>query len=211
MGRLDVSAAKLVLIRHGATNMTGTFCGHTDPPLNSVGQEQAQALARLSPKWNIGRIYSSDLKRAIETAHPIAAINGLPILVRTELREISFGDWEGRRWSDIRAEKPDITIPESLLDFCPPGGETFPSFRDRVIRILASIAGECDRQTAAVVTHLGVIYAALSEASSTGRDQAPKYRIEHGSVYPILISRNGNVQVSEAKASAFPPAVWEEM
>jgi broad specificity phosphatase PhoE len=211
VGSLNVSAAKLVLIRHGATNLTGTFCGHTDPPLNSVGREQAQALARLSLKWNIGRIYSSDLKRAIETAHPIAAVNGLPILVRTELREISFGDWEGRRWSDLRADKPDIAIPESLLDFCPPGGEAFPSFRDRVIRILTCLAGECDRQTAAVVTHLGVIYAALNEARSTHRDQVQQYRIEHGSVYPILISRNGNVEVSEAKAIAFPPAVWEEM
>src|ERR1700685_2736802 len=99
----------LLLIRHAITDMSGTFCGQSDPPLNLMGIAQARALALLAAGWNVRRLYTSDLRRAVQTAEPLADLWKIPIEPRSGFREISFGHWEGKRWAEIRDEEPDIT------------------------------------------------------------------------------------------------------
>ena len=62
----------IVLIRHGETGMAGRFCGHSDPDLNAVGQHEAIHVAEEVSRLSIARIYSSDLRRASQTAKAIA-------------------------------------------------------------------------------------------------------------------------------------------
>jgi broad specificity phosphatase PhoE len=179
---------ELLLIRHATTDMTGLLCGHSDPPLNAAGIEQARGLAQLLSSGDVHRLFASDLQRAVQTAQPLAELWGIPIVVRSALREISFGHWEGRRWSQIHAEEPGITRLESSPELCAPGGETFACFRERVLQALRDTAADCDGHLAAIVTHLGVIRVVLNELSSSAHCVwEPQQRIDHCSVYQIRL------------------------
>src|ERR1700729_1710871 len=94
---------ELLLIRHGATDMSGTLCGHIDPPLNAVGWRQSSNLACLLRHHDIRMLYASDLLRAVQTAEVLKETLQLGVVVRADLREISFGEWEGRSWSELKA------------------------------------------------------------------------------------------------------------
>ena len=179
---------ELLLIRHAITDMTGTLCGQSDPPLNATGREQATALASLLSGWNVRRLYASDLQRAVETAQPLAELWSIPIVTRSDLREISFGAWEGRRWSEIRNDRTDIRAMESLPELCAPGGETFSCFRDRIRQALKETIAGSGGETTAIVTHLGVMRVVLSDLSSANGIWSPQQRIEPCSIYQIRVS-----------------------
>jgi broad specificity phosphatase PhoE len=180
---------ELFLIRHAATDMNGTLCGQSDPPLNAMGRTQAGALAGLLGSWKVRRLYASDLQRAVQTARPLGELWRIPVEARSAFREISFGDWEGRSWSQIRAEEPDIANMDSSSEFCAPGGETFDCFRDRVLRAFKETLAECHGQTTAIVTHLGVMRVILKELSSVNSSWNPWQRIDLCSVYRIHLDR----------------------
>ncbi len=176
---------QLLVIRHARTDMSGTLCGQSDPPLNALGREEAKALAQVLRDWNVRRLYASDLQRAVQTAQPLAELWDVPIESRTAFREISFGDWEGRDWSEISAGVPDIRAMESSPAFCAPGGETFGSFRKRVLKALKETAKESSGQVTAIVTHLGVIRVTLEALSSAECAWNPRERIDPCSIYRI--------------------------
>ncbi len=180
---------ELLFIRHAATDMSGTFCGQSDPPLNAIGTAQASALASVLRGWNVHRLYASDLQRAIETAEPLAKLWNIPIATRRALREISFGQWEGKRWAEIRADEPDIRRMETSPELCAPGGESFTCFRHRVAQALHEVILECDGQLAAIVTHLGVMSVVLKELNSATCAWKPQQRIDHCSVYRIAVGK----------------------
>lgn len=178
---------ELILIRHATTDMTGTFCGQSDPSLNMIGIAEARKLAALLKDFKVRRLYASDLRRAVETAEPLAELWGLPIITRAALREISFGEWEGKRWSEICADQPDMRAMESSPNLCAPGGEMFGSFRHRVLRELSEIILECNGHLAAVVTHLGVLRVLLKELSTADCPWDSQQRIEPCSFYKVRL------------------------
>ena len=97
---------ELILIRHAQTawNTRRSFQGSSDTPLSEVGQEQARLLGERLKKKKIDRIISSPKQRAMETARAIAAHHGLMVEAEECLREIDFGDWEGKNFDDLEAE-----------------------------------------------------------------------------------------------------------
>lgn len=146
-------ADALILLRHPSVAAPpGTCYGRTDPPLAaSAAEEIAAALRALPP----GRaVVASPAGRCRQLAEAIAASWDVPLQIDPRLRELDFGDWEGRPWAEIdRAESdPWAADPEHRA---PPGGESFVRLRDRVEAALADLA-----PAAAVVTHAGPIRAA---------------------------------------------------
>ena len=116
------------LVRHGETewNRIGRAQGQADPPLNWEGREQAEAVAaRLAPV-TFEAAYSSDLRRAADTALPVMRGRDTPIVYRHDLREKSFGEWEGMTYEELQLRYPAML--EELFDerpaFAPPGGES---------------------------------------------------------------------------------------
>lgn len=195
---------KAILIRHASTDMSGILCGQLDPPLNALGREQASALAQLLREWDVRRLYASDLQRAVETARPLAEQWGVPIVARRELREISFGDWEGKRWSHVRTITPDIANLESSPELCAPGGETYAAFRHRILWILNDILADSGGRVTAIVTHLGVMRVVLNELSwPNQQSRAPRRAIDHCSVYAIR--EHGSVLEVEGELSGLRP------
>ena len=167
--------------------MGGTLCGQSDPPLNALGREQADSLAQSFRGSSVRRVYASNLQRAVQTAQPIAELLGLPLTLRTELGEIGFGEWEGKRWSQIRAENPEIAAIESSPERVAPGGESFGRFRERVTRVLNEILTESGGQPAAIITHLGVIRFLLSELVGAKELWEPERRIEYCAVFQLQL------------------------
>jgi broad specificity phosphatase PhoE len=167
------------LIRHGVTdwNAARRFQGHTDLPLSEPGRAQAGALADRLSTVAIDAVYSSDLRRAAETAQAVAAPHGLAVRLDARLREFAFGAWEGLTWEQIVAGRPDLaqtgwTDPRC---YAPEGGETFELVCERLRQFLDEVAVS-GAACVAAVTHAGVLHAAvelLAAPSGTGRIFAP--------------------------------------
>ncbi len=98
---------RVFIVRHGETdwNVEHKFQGEVDVPLNQNGLDQAQRIASRLRLEHFDVIYSSPLSRALETGKSIAKYHPrAPFLIEHELREVSFGSWEGKTWADIEQE-----------------------------------------------------------------------------------------------------------
>ena len=152
-------ANTIILWRHGQTdwNVANKFQGHTDIPLNSVGEYQVKHAARLVVDMKPTSIISSDLSRAHNTAKALADLNGLPIHVDARLRETNCGKWEGLTGEEIRAID-HANLKEWSLGGDNPAGGTGDRRSEVGARAKAAIedflAGK-DNQTLIVATHGG--------------------------------------------------------
>ncbi len=99
---------KLYLVRHGQSggNVSGTFGGHSPTPLSELGIEQAKITANALAKERIDIIYSSDLKRAVQTAEPLAEKLGLEINKTPAFRERHVGVLEGLTFNESKQQYP---------------------------------------------------------------------------------------------------------
>jgi broad specificity phosphatase PhoE len=166
---------RLLLIRHGETdwNVEGRWQGHADVPLNACGHAQAQEVAASLSGTRIDAIYASDLKRAAETAAPLAHSQGLKIRIDPRLREIDQGKWQGLLIEEIQTRYGEEfrRRRENPLEVAPPGGETALQVRERVLTAVKDIHAAHPDQTVAIVSHgfaLAVIRA-FFEAIPIGR------------------------------------------
>jgi probable phosphoglycerate mutase len=100
---------KIYLIRHGETdyNASRRMQGWLDIPLNEVGREQANLSASKLVGVSIDHIYSSDLRRAYETAQHISRVVKKDIITTTQLRERDMGIFSGWRWEHERDKLKD--------------------------------------------------------------------------------------------------------
>lgn len=154
----------LLLIRHGQTewNNQGRYTGQSDIPLNDIGREQAQRLAQRLRADPPDVVISSDLKRALETAGPIAAACELPVSSDPRLREIDQGVWEGMQFSDIKARYRQ-EFADRLADplqVAPPQGETVGQVQARVMAALQEILQTHAGKRVALVAH-GLVLALI--------------------------------------------------
>lgn len=155
------------LVRHGQTewNRVGRAQGQADPPLNQQGFEQAEALGvRLAPV-SFEAAYSSDLARAADTAAPIMRGRDVPISYLPDLREKSFGEWEGMTYEAIRRRYPRMLedLFDEKPDFSPPGGESDRTLLSRAAGAVARIGARHEGAggNLLVVSHGGTLRAMM--------------------------------------------------
>jgi alpha-ribazole phosphatase len=153
----------LLFIRHAETDMTGTFCGQSDPTVNAAGHRQIQELAERLRTEPIVTLFTSDLQRSVTTARALAGSLAIPCISRPALREIDFGKWEGLTWEEI--EKLGLTFATQWLEafphLTPPDGESFEIFEARVMAETNYLLSQCESSSIAVVTHAGVMRVVL--------------------------------------------------
>ena len=104
-----MAECRFIIERHGQSmgNLVRSFLGHTDLPLSELGHLQAAKTAEYLKDENIDVIISSDLKRAYQTAEPLAALKGMEIIPDKGLREIYAGKWENMLFDDIQSTYPE--------------------------------------------------------------------------------------------------------
>ena len=150
----------ILLIRHGETEsnalgMQGRHMGWLDDELNSTGLKQAESVALRLAKVPISAIYSSSSARALHTAQIMGKSHGLKPVSTPDLREINYGDWEGRKRGEMRDKYPEIhrqfQIDPMLVTI--PGGESFKQVTQRVISVFNDATGENEGKTLALVSH----------------------------------------------------------
>lgn len=163
---------RLILIRHGETDMNRTGClfGDTDIELSQDDtsikniKDLADSLNIWSPGIKI--VLSSPLKRAMQTAEVIAdSLKIGTIITHPDLRELSFGDWEGKKYPEINGiESEKWSTRDITPDTKPVNGESFAQIADRIEKVLNEICLHYNNTTIIIVTHVYVIKAALDRA-----------------------------------------------
>jgi broad specificity phosphatase PhoE len=143
---------ELILVRHGQTihNVAGIAQGWNDSDLSELGRTQVQRLAGRIASLRPTALYSSPLGRALSTAEAIAQATGLEVRTIDDLREMSYGGWEGKSFLDVRRDDEEIYQRWIADAECPcPAGESHADVRRRMERAFAAVEGE----RAVVVTH----------------------------------------------------------
>lgn len=162
----------LILLRHGITDHnTGLrLTGWGDPDLNPEGQAQAKAAtSKLAQAHKIEAIYVSPLRRAQQTAQYLADVTGLPLIFDPDLKELNFGEMEGRTIPEMKELHPELfTAWRSAADpdFGWPGGETRLDFHTRVDQAIWRVIQDSvahGYETVAIVGHGGALAGFASE------------------------------------------------
>jgi phosphoserine phosphatase len=148
----------ILLVRHGHVDGIAPerFRGRRDVDLSPRGMRQAQTTARrIAAQWRPAAIYTSPLRRCIQTAAQIGSACGLTTTVLDDLNDLHFGDWEWHTHDEVRAEWPALfarwLAAPQLLRF--PHGESLQDLAARMANVLRLV---CDRhalETAVVVGH----------------------------------------------------------
>ena len=150
---------QIILWRHGQTqwNVANKFQGHTDIPLNAVGEFQAQHAAPMLAAINPTMIIASDLVRAQSTAHELVKITGLDVSTDARLRETNCGNWEGLTGDEIRKVDLDNLRQWSMGGDNPAGGigERRSEVGARGVAAINSALAGKDNQRLVVATHGG--------------------------------------------------------
>ena len=155
------STTHVILIRHGQSqgNAEGRFGGHTDTPLSPLGRRQAEATAKALAPEKFDAIYASDLRRAIETATPLARRTGTTLETTEALRERSVGVMEGLTFEEAAEQHPEQY--QALLrrdfDHVLLGGESYRQMLDRAAGKLDEVIEKHRGGQIAIFTHTGTI------------------------------------------------------
>lgn len=153
---------RLIWVRHGETdvNRAGRYVGHLDPSLNETGVRQINRLRTLLAFESPTDLFTSDLRRCVETAEVLNTAWKLKPQMTAFLRELSFGSWEGNTYEEIMQEDPDKASKwyDNPFDHSPPFGETLNQFGERIDQWINWLLTACPiHATIVIVCHGGVI------------------------------------------------------
>lgn len=171
------------------------YQGHTDIELNETGYCQATKLAQRLASEPIRAVYSSDLKRALETARIIASSHQLEVEAISALREIHFGAWEGLTFEEIKNQYKDLVDKwySSPGEIRIPQGETFDEVKKRAFNTVQELVKLNEPGAIVVVTHGGPIRAILCALLNVDLNYA--FRIRQDNAALNIIDFYGDIGV----------------
>ncbi len=156
-GGQNLFMTRLYLIRHGETqwNAESRAQGLKNVQLTEEGIYQAKCLAHRMRNYKIDVIYSSDLDRAYKTAKIIGETLGLEVNILNNLREMSFGKWEGLTMDEIRSQYNDhYTIWRNVPHQATiPDGETLLDVQKRGLKAVHQIIEKHENQNILIASH----------------------------------------------------------
>jgi len=175
----------ILLARHGETdwNREGRFQGHADPPLNATGRAQAAELAAELKAVGIAAVYSSPLRRALETAQAVAAEHGLDPVAVDALREVDVGSWQGLTRVEIETQFPEQFARWLDYDQGWEDGESYEEMGRRAVAALLELALAHEGERVLAVTHGGPIRAAFAFADGSSHADARRLGPRIGNVF----------------------------
>lgn len=193
------------VVRHGETaaNRGNRLQGHTDTPLSDSGKQTVIDVANSLTDYNYDAIYSSPLKRALDTSKLFAQELRTDIRIEPDLKEICYGKWEGCPKDDLRGSDEWEQRKQDKYNFTHPGehagveGQSYADIYGRVTDVFDRFT-DSDLETILVVTHLGVLRNAkkyfedCSDAEAVTftpkTEQVYEVTVEHGSVNPRTLT-----------------------
>lgn len=205
IGRAKRHQMRFVFVRHGvAADVDGRCIGHTDVPLSPAG---ALAVHQLEVGGAVHKMVSSDLARAAETARILSAKMDAAPIFDERLREMNFGEWDGRSWSDIeQSDGARFSVwMERWTTEAAPGGETVQALAHRVASWLDEQLADdqLHGETIVVVAHAGSIRAAICLLTNAPIASMFDIAVEHACATIVDVSERG-ATVIESNTSAIP-------
>lgn len=160
---------RLILVRHGETesNRERLALGREDVPLNEKGRRQAAALVFSLAASPVAAVYASPLRRAVETARPLAGALRLEVRTDEDLIEMDVGDMEGLSPQAMREQYGDFLrewVSPRVGTLRMPGGESLQDVQDRAWAAVERLRGRHPEGTVVAVTHNFTIHAILCRA-----------------------------------------------
>ncbi|MBI2995390.1 MAG: histidine phosphatase family protein [Candidatus Melainabacteria bacterium] len=180
---------EILLIRHGQSkgNETSTVQGQTDEGLSKLGKKQATELSDCFKAGDLNAIYSSDLKRATETARPTARKLNIKIKIDPNFREASFGIWEGLTYEGVK-EKYKVEYSAWYKNYYVRPGwfESFDSHFKRIKKAIKNILQiHKSNERIAIFTHGGSIKTQLAYFQKLKGEELSRLTIKNGSLTSV--------------------------
>lgn len=186
--------SRIYLVRHGETdwNKEDRCQGCIDIDLNSEGIRQAEFVAQRLVNEEIHALYCSNLKRAYRTAQIIAKMLNLSITRNEALNEISFGDWEGLTFEEIR-KRHDYDyntwrLSPHTANF--PGEGSLLNVNKRVMKYVDEIISQNAGKNILIVSHGGVIKLIVLGLLGIGLEAYNKFYIANTSLSIVHIDKD---------------------
>jgi len=135
--------SKLILARHGETvwNIEKIYRGRADINLNEMGIRQAELLGEYLSNWGLEAIYSSPLRRALDTANIIARYQKISVHIAEGLIDFDYGEWQSLPEQEAKRRYPTLhnewyNNPHKVKM---PGGESLEDVRRRAIKVVSDV------------------------------------------------------------------------
>lgn len=189
---------QLDLLRHGQTELGHTLRGHTDDLLTDTGWRQMHATIQQQAQplpWQV--IYSSPLRRCADFAGQLAGELNLPLFFDAGLKELYFGQWEGRTTEEIYQHQSELLANFWRQPSCyaAPDAESVLEFQHRVkksIEIIYRQMRENGWERALLICHGGVIKLLKCLALQQSIDDLLKISAELGELHPLYLDTQGS-------------------
>ena len=193
---------RLLLLRHGQTEFSAQrrYSGRADPELTALGHAQAAAVAAgiraVDGTDQVSAVLSSPLRRARQTAEPVAATLGLPVSDHGALVETDFGAWDGLTFAEARERDPDVHrrwLGDETVR--PPGGESFADVAGRVAALRDELLASHPGQTLLLVSHVTPIKLLLRLALDAGPSLLYRLHLDLASLSVAELYPDGGASV----------------
>lgn len=179
------------LLRHGEPVGGRRYRGQIDDPLSERGWQQMRAAVMGRRDWDV--IYSSPLTRCAEFAQELSGRLLLPLTTDERLKEIGFGNWEGRTPDEIRSDDP-LRLDNfwrNPISNRPEGAETLASFQTRVSAAWAEICAAHAGQRVLIVGHAGITRMILSLVLGSPAEYMFRIQVDNAGLTRIRIQGSG--------------------
>ena|ERR1700744_1333743 len=179
-------------IRHAPVTVSGCFCGQSDPQLDSTITQDYGSIAGALPEAS--PVYVSPMIRTTQTLDRLvqAGFRPGPVSTSALIIEQNFGRLEGERYDSVIL--PETA--EGLAAWRPPDGESFTELVERVRSFMAKECRMTGGTDVSVISHAGVIRAALAVALNIAPSHALAFTIEPLSRTALTFSSDGHWQVA---------------
>lgn len=186
-------ATTVLLVRHAAHPLVGrVLCGRmAGVHLDEAGRAQAARLAARLASIRPDVVHSSPLPRCLETAEPLAAQHGLPVVPCPALTELDFGAWTGRSFAALDAEPTWMRWNTARAESRPPDGESMRDAQGRAVDWLRRVQAGHPDATVLAVSHADVIKGMLLWCLGLTLDAHQRFDIDPCSISALLLWDGG--------------------
>ncbi len=170
---------RIDLLRHGETVGGSRYRGSIDDALTPQGWMAMRATLGEERGWDC--IVSSPLRRCADFTRDLAQRHALPLEIDVRLREIHFGDWEGKTVSDLLATDPEAVTRfwNDPVNYPPPGAEHVCDLEARVLLAWEELVGRCAGEQVLVVTHGGPMRIILGRVQGLSLAESLRLEVPH--------------------------------
>ena len=197
---------KLILVRHALTvdNQKSRLSGHIDSSISEEGKEQIDKITNYLKDFDIDKIYTTTSSRTKDTVKKLSVLKSIEIIEKESLKEISFGDFEGLTFDEIKDKYPKEfqDMIEKGYEYKYPNGESLIDSYNRVCIELDNIISNNDDRTILICSHGGTIRNIITYLISNSYKYHWNFKIDNGSV-TILEVQDGFTVITAMNNTSF--------